>query len=71
MARVQPRERFRAERTVFFSDGVFAIALTLLAVELRVPVLEEAGLLSSLMGLWPRVLSFLISFFDVSPPSAG
>lgn len=66
MAETKPRELFRAERTVFFSDGVFAIALTLLVVELRVPDLDGAGLLASLRELWPRVLSFLISFFLVA-----
>jgi len=66
MAEAKPRDLYRAERTVFFSDGVFAIALTLLAVELRVPPPGEAGLLMSLIELWPRTVSFLTSFFLVS-----
>lgn len=50
-------------RTEAFSDGVFAIVITLLALELRVPEIEEAGtLLSALVGQWPAYLAFLLSF---------
>jgi uncharacterized membrane protein len=56
----------RLERVIFLSDGVYAIGLTLLAVEL---VLLEAAadlhdytLLDSLLDFWPKVLAFLTSF---------
>ena len=51
-----------------FSDGVFAIAITLLILEIRVLELEEAtnrGLLSSLGHLWPSFVAFVLSFFVV------
>jgi uncharacterized membrane protein len=54
------------ERLLFLVDGVFAIALTLLAVELRLPEAaahaEGRALLAALLGAWPRVLSFATSF---------
>ena len=51
------------ERIVFFSDAVFAIAITLLVLEIRVPDgLSPAGLTSALGEMWPRFASYLISF---------
>jgi uncharacterized membrane protein len=51
-----------------FSDGVFAIAMTLLALELKVPHLEEpsvAGLSRALGAQWPSYFAFATSFFTV------
>ena len=53
-----------------FSDGVFAIAITLLALELKVPHFEGTGdmtarLLSGLTSQWPSYFAFLTSFFTV------
>jgi uncharacterized membrane protein len=50
------------DRLVFFSDAVFAIAMTLLVVELRVPDVASAELGSALAELAPQYLSFLLSF---------
>jgi uncharacterized membrane protein len=47
------------ERTVFFSDAVFAIAITLLALKIRVPE-DPRGLGEALLELWPRFISFWI-----------
>ena len=56
----------RLERLIFLSDGVYAIALTLLAVELVLPEsavdLQGPDLLESLLDSWPKVLAFLTSF---------
>ena len=44
-----------------FSDGVFAIAITLLVLEIRVP--EETSELGSRLGeLWPSFAAYLVSF---------
>jgi uncharacterized membrane protein len=53
-----------------FSDGVFAIAITLLALELHVPTLSgsqptAAALWSALAHQWPSYVSFVTSFFTV------
>lgn len=51
------------ERTVFFSDAVFAIVLTLLVLELRPPVAEsEAELAAGLNALGVHFITFVISF---------
>ena len=62
-------DEFWLERLVFFSDAVFAIAITLLALEIRLP--EDAGglsnqqLFNSLVAIWPKYLSFIISFLVI------
>ena len=57
------------ERLIFFSDAVFAIAITLLALEIRLPELPEnvsnAELLVALGSIWPKYLSFVISFLAI------
>lgn len=48
-----------------FSDGVFAIAITLLILEVRLPP-EEAGTLAHrLAEAWPGYVGFLISFATI------
>jgi uncharacterized membrane protein len=45
-----------------FSDGVFAIAITLLILEIKVPGSDVAGLGRELTRQWPSYLAFFISF---------
>ena len=45
-----------------FSDGVFAIAITLLILEIKVPPPGSGELALALARQWPSYLSFLMSF---------
>ncbi len=62
-------DEFGLERLVFFSDAVFAIAITLLALEIRLPGdaadFSNQQLFKSLVAIWPKYLSFLISFLVI------
>ena len=57
------------ERILFFSDAVFAIAITLLVLNIEVPDIPQ-GLVAEelpgqLLGLWPKYLSYVISFLVI------
>jgi len=58
-ATILPLDRFNA-----FSDGVFAIAITILVLELAVPSLS-VPLPEALRELWPDFLGYFISFFYI------
>jgi uncharacterized membrane protein len=53
------------DRVVAFSDGVFAIAITLLVLSLSVPVVSQKHLNSALRDLVPDVLTYGLSFLVV------
>lgn len=45
-------------RILALSDGVFAVAITLLILEIAVPATtSDVGLPKALLGLWPRYLA--------------
>jgi uncharacterized membrane protein len=48
-----------------FSDGVFAVAITLLALDLTVAGPGHGRLIDQLYGKWPAFLAYLISFFMI------
>ena len=49
-----------------FSDGVFAIAITLLVLEIAVPHLEEPGELGqAILDLWPSYIAYATSFLTI------
>jgi uncharacterized membrane protein len=52
-------------RTEAFSDGVFAIAATLLVLELNVPHVEPGGLSSALLERWPSYATYVVSFLTI------
>lgn len=57
-----------SQRTEAFSDGVFAIAITLLVLELAVPSRQEAaeeGLGHALAHEWPAYFAYLVSFLVI------
>jgi uncharacterized membrane protein len=57
---------FGLERLVFFSDAVFAIAMTLLVIDVRLPELggqiSDGELADALGELWPRIFAYALSF---------
>jgi uncharacterized membrane protein len=60
---------FSIEKLSLFSDAVFAIAITLLAIDIRVIQLPENIIASQLnneiIGLLPKFISFILSFFII------
>lgn len=58
------------DRIVNLSDGVFAIALTLLVLDIRVPNISEdtvaTELPAALFTLWPKYLGYVLSFVVIS-----
>ena len=59
----------KTERLLAFSDGVFAIAITLLILEIKIPkhehLHEAGGLYNYLIQLWPSYLSYVITFIAI------
>ena len=56
------RETARIEA---FSDGVFAVAITLLVLDLKVPPPGSRGLLAALWNQWPAYLAYMASFATI------
>jgi uncharacterized membrane protein len=48
-----------------FSDGVFAIAITLLVLEISVPEGSEDDLLRAVLHEWPSYLAYVVSFATI------
>jgi uncharacterized membrane protein len=48
-----------------FSDGVFAVAITLLALDLAVPGPGHGALLAQLGHRWPSFVAYVVSFFTI------
>ena len=51
-------------RLVAFSDGVFAITVTLLVLEIRPPT-DDGSLLNGLVELWPSYLAYAVTFLFI------
>jgi uncharacterized membrane protein len=62
----QPRRRgFRTGRLEAFSDGVFAIAITLLILDIAVSGNAGRNLLHAIGALWPSYLAYVASFSTI------
>jgi len=55
----------RTARMEAFSDGVFAIAITLLVLEIAVPAATEKHIGHALLEQWPIYLAYFVSFASI------
>ena len=65
-----PQPRLSTQRIEAFSDGVFAIAITLLVLEIKIPQLHSADqngvpLSTALLRLWPSYFGYVFSFLMI------
>ena len=65
----RPTAGLNTNRIEAFSDGVFAVAITLLVLNLQVPQLAASvvsrELVAKLIELWPKLLIYVLSFVIV------
>src|SRR5256884_4799387 len=68
----RPRRRgFRTGRLEAFSDGVFAIAVTLLVLDIGVSATAGQDLGGAIRGLWPSYLAYVASFSTIGAAWLG
>jgi len=62
-------DKIGLDRLIFFSDAVFAIAITLLSLDIRLPNVgsnvSNADLAGLLLSIWPKYLAYIISFLVI------
>jgi uncharacterized membrane protein len=68
-ARERELDARAVDRLVFFSDAVIAIIITLMVLEVRLPVLPEhvgeAEVLRAILALWPKYLAVVLSYLVI------
>jgi uncharacterized membrane protein len=53
------------QRLEAFSDGVFAIAATLLVLDLHVPDVKDGRLVAALLAQWPAYAAYVTAFLTI------
>ncbi|PMD67886.1 TMEM175 family protein [Companilactobacillus nuruki] len=53
------------DRLLAFSDGVFAILITILVLEFTVPQFQSGHLLIAMVHQWPILIAYIVSYFYV------
>jgi uncharacterized membrane protein len=62
------KKEFQLERMILFSDAVFAIVITLMAIEIRIPephIRTNEGFIRGMMHIIPTILAYILSFFFI------
>ena len=54
------------QRLEAFTDGVYAIVITLLILDIRIPEVQPASLGAALARMLPQILTYVLSFFVVA-----
>jgi len=64
------KKEFQIERMILFTDAVFAIAITLLIIEIKAPEIHKEmafkEMVEQLLNLIPKFIGFIISFFVIA-----
>ena len=63
--RSREEDELSFSRIVAFSDGVFAIAITLLVLDIAVPAHASKDLLHAVSHQWPSYLAYAVSFSTI------
>lgn len=61
----RPTSSLTTSRTEAFSDGVFAVAITLLVFNITVPMVQSGKLQGALFDEWPAFASYAVSFLTI------
>ena len=65
------KKEFQLERMILFSDAVFAIVITLMAIEIHLPELPNHGrytestFIDALKYIYPTIFAYALSFFFI------
>lgn len=68
ITREEIKKEFQLERMILFSDAVFAIVITLMAIEIKIPEsieLTAGNLTHELIHLLPTLLAYIVSFMFI------
>ena len=58
-----PEKKETADRLAAYSDGVFAVIVTIMVLELKAP---EQAAFSDLWPLWPTAISYVVSYLFIA-----
>lgn len=68
ITRDEIKKEFQLERMILFSDAVFAIVITLMAIEIKIPeteILDDTTLLKAMKHLIPTISAYIASFIFI------
>jgi uncharacterized membrane protein len=63
--RREESEEKETGRLEAFSDGIFAVAITLLVLEIKIPPQTTTGVAAWVLQQWPSFVAYLISFLTI------